>query len=227
MKARKFPNRLPFMILGRTLPEEALSARKWMSWPGVGWQPPGAPIVPGWNTPVCLLPPRGWTAFRPEKNYQKFIKDYLRCGAAIDENIGKLLGYLKESGLSQNTVAIYTSDQGYFLGEHGFFDKRLFYEESLRMPFVIRYPKEIKAGARVDDIILNVDFSALFDDYAGLSPPKFLQGRSFRTNLTGHTPRGKRAMVRHEGRNPLNSHHNSMFTSPARSNKCEERTRLE
>ncbi len=123
------------------------------------------------------------------KIYQKFVKDYLRCAAAIDENIGRVLDYLQQSGLANNTVVIYTSDQGYFLGEHGFFDKRMMYEESLRMPFVICYPKEIKGGSRIDDIILNIDFPALFADYAGVKKPDFIQGRSFRQNLQGRTPK--------------------------------------
>lgn len=123
-----------------------------------------------------------------KKIYQKMVKDYLRCGAAIDENIGRLLDYLEQSGLADNTVVIYTSDQGYFLGEHGFFDKRMMYEESLRMPFVICYPKEIKSGSRIDDIILNIDFPALFADYAGIKKPSFIQGESFRKNVTGKKP---------------------------------------
>lgn len=80
-----------------------------------------------------------------KKTYQKLIKDYLRCGAAIDDNIGRLLDMLDKDGLAENTIVVYVSDQGYFLGEHGFFDKRMMLEESLRMPFVIRYPKEIPA----------------------------------------------------------------------------------
>lgn len=122
------------------------------------------------------------------KIYQKFVKDYLRCAAAIDDNIGRLLDYLEQSGLADNTVVIYTSDQGYFLGEHGFFDKRMMYEESLRMPFVICYPKEIKGGTRLNDIVLNVDFPALFADYAGIPKPEFIQGESFRENLKGKSP---------------------------------------
>ena len=121
------------------------------------------------------------------KIYQKLVKDYMRCGAAVDENIGKLLDYLDKAGLSENTIIIYTSDQGYFLGEHGFFDKRMMYEESSRMPFVIRYPKEIKGGTRLDDIVVNEDFAALFADYAGLEKPSFVQGESFRKNLQGST----------------------------------------
>jgi len=124
-----------------------------------------------------------------KKTYQKLVKDFIRSGAAIDDNIGKLLDYLEEEGIADNTVVIYTADQGYFLGEHGFFDKRLIYEESLRMPFVIRYPKEIKGGSRIDDIILNIDFPALFADYANIKKPDFIQGESFRENLKGDTPK--------------------------------------
>lgn len=120
--------------------------------------------------------------------YQKYVKDFLRSGAAIDDNIGRLLDYLEVKGLAENTVVIYTADQGYFLGEHGFFDKRMIYEESLRMPFVIRYPKEIEGGSRIDDIILNIDFPALFADYAGVELPASMQGVSFRDNLKGNTP---------------------------------------
>ena len=120
--------------------------------------------------------------------YQKFIKDFLRCVAAIDENIGRVLGYLDEHELARDTVVIYTSDQGYFLGEHNYFDKRFMLEESLRMPFVVRYPAQIRPGTVLDDIILNVDFAPTFLDYAGAEPPDTMQGRSFRANLAGQTP---------------------------------------
>ncbi|XOV91032.1 MAG: sulfatase [Bacteroidota bacterium] len=122
------------------------------------------------------------------KTYQQFIKNFLRSGAAVDENIGRILDYLDEEGLRENTIVIYTADQGYFLGEHGMFDKRMMYEESIRMPFIISYPPEIEAGAVNDDIILNIDFAPLFLDYANLQIPEFMQGRSFRSNLKGETP---------------------------------------
>ena len=122
------------------------------------------------------------------KIYQKLVRDYLRCGATIDDNIGRLLDLLDREGLAENTVVIYVSDQGYFLGEHGVFDKRLFYEESLRMPFVVRYPREIPAGTRNADIVLNTDFASLLADYAGAEAPDGAQGRSFRANLRGETP---------------------------------------
>lgn len=123
-----------------------------------------------------------------KKIYQKLVKDFMRSGAAIDDNIGKLLDYLEESGEAENTIVIYTADQGYFLGEHGFFDKRLIYEESLRMPFVIRYPRELEGGKRIDDIVLNIDFAALLADYAGVEKPDYIQGESFRENLRGNRP---------------------------------------
>lgn len=129
---------------------------------------------------------------RRSEIYQKFIKDFLRSGAAVDENIGKILDFLDESGLSKNTVVIYTSDQGYFLGEHGFFDKRIMYEEALRMPFVIRYPEEIPASSKQEEVVLNHDFPALFLDYASNETTTFGQGKSFRKILRGESIDGWR-----------------------------------
>ncbi len=120
--------------------------------------------------------------------YQYYIKDYLRCIQSVDDNVGRMLDYLEQSGLSKNTIVIYTSDQGFFLGDHGFFDKRLMYEESLRMPFLIRYPGVIRPRSVNEDILLNVDFAPTFLDYAGAKTPPEMQGRSFRANLEGHTP---------------------------------------
>lgn len=120
--------------------------------------------------------------------YQRYMQDYLRCVQSVDDNIGRMLDYLDESGLAENTVIVYTSDQGFFLGDHGWYDKRFMYEESLRMPFVVRYPEEINPGQANDDIILNVDFAPLFLDYAGLETPRQMQGRSFRDCLRGEAP---------------------------------------
>lgn len=127
--------------------------------------------------------------------YQKLIRDFLRCGATVDDNIGKLLDTLDEMGIADNTIVVYVADQGYFLGEHGFYDKRMFYEEAARMPFVIRYPREIPAGRRLDDLILNVDFAATLADYAGVEAPEGSQGRSFRENLRGETPKDWRKSI--------------------------------
>jgi arylsulfatase A-like enzyme len=120
--------------------------------------------------------------------YQRYIKDYLRCIASIDDNVGRLLDYLDESGLAENTVVIYTSDQGFYLGDHGWFDKRFMYEESLRMPLLVRYPKEIKTGSVNSDIVLNLDFSETFLDFAVVDMPADMQGWSFRSILQGRTP---------------------------------------
>ena len=121
--------------------------------------------------------------------YQLFIKDYLRCVRCLDDNVGRLLDYLDSEKLSNNTIVIYTSDQGFFLGDHGWFDKRLMYEESIRMPFLIRYPGVLRPGAVNRDLILNIDFAPTFLDYAGVKAPAEMQGRSFRRSLEGHTPR--------------------------------------
>ena len=120
--------------------------------------------------------------------YQKYMKDYLRCVAAIDENVGRLLEYLDQSGLAENTVVIYTSDQGQFLGEHDYYDKRWMYEESMKMPFVIRYPREIKPGTVNENLITNNDFAPTFLDLAGSSKSEYMQGQSFRSILRGRTP---------------------------------------
>jgi arylsulfatase A-like enzyme len=116
------------------------------------------------------------------------MKDYLRAVAGIDDNVGRLLAWLDETGRADDTVVIYTADQGYFLGEHNLFDKRFMLEESLRMPFVVRYPREIAPRTSLDEIVLNIDFAELFLDYAGATVPGDMQGRSFRANLAGRTP---------------------------------------
>ncbi len=155
------------------------------------------------KNPGRYSPPRLDTKNKDPKSmrkatYQKFIKDYLSTVAGIDDNVGRLLSYLDETGQSQDTVVIYTSDQGYFLGEHNLFDKRFMLEESLRMPFLIRYPREIRPRTTVSDIVLNVDFAELFLDYAGATLPDTMQGRSFRQNLMRNTPRDWRnAMYYH------------------------------
>ncbi|MCH8120194.1 MAG: sulfatase [Planctomycetes bacterium] len=127
--------------------------------------------------------------------YQRYIKDYLRCIASVDENVGRLLDYLDESGLAKNTVVVYTSDQGFYLGDHGWFDKRFMYEESLRMPLLVRYPKEVKAGSINNDIVLNLDFGVTFLDFAGVPKPSDMQGRSIRKLLQGKTPKDWRTSM--------------------------------
>ena len=120
--------------------------------------------------------------------YQYYIKDYLRVIASVDDNVGRLLDYLDAEDLADDTIVVYTSDQGFFLGDHGWYDKRFMYEQSLRMPFLIRYPREIEAGSTTDAMALNLDFAQTFLDYAGVEPYPGMQGRSFRPVLAGHTP---------------------------------------
>ncbi|NLH41472.1 MAG: sulfatase [Planctomycetes bacterium] len=120
--------------------------------------------------------------------YQRYMKDYLRCIASVDESVGRVLDYLDQSGLAGNTIVIYTSDQGFYLGDHGWFDKRFMYEESLRMPLLVRYPQEIQPGSVNSDIVLNLDFPETFLDYAGVSAPVDMQGWSLRPLLQGKTP---------------------------------------
>ena len=117
--------------------------------------------------------------------YQRYIKRYLRCVASIDDNVGRLLDHLEASGLADDTIVVYTSDQGFFLGDHGWFDKRLMYEESLQMPLLVRYPAAIEAGSVIDDIVVNVDFAATLLDLCGVETLADLQGRSFAPLLRG------------------------------------------
>jgi arylsulfatase A-like enzyme len=127
-----------------------------------------------------------------EWKFQKYIKDYLATIRSVDDNIGRVLQYLKENGLEENTIVIYASDQGFFLGEHGWFDKRFMYEESLRMPFVIRYPNMIKPKTVVNDIVSNIDIAPTLLDLAGVEIPGEVQGKSFKSNLKGKTPKNWR-----------------------------------
>ncbi|KAA3656272.1 MAG: DUF4976 domain-containing protein [Chloroflexi bacterium] len=120
--------------------------------------------------------------------YQRYIKDYLRCVASVDDNVGRLLDYLDAEGLTDDTIVVYTSDQGFFLGDHGWYDKRFMYEESLRMPFVMRYPHAIAAGSVNDHMILNVDFAPTFLAYASLPIPEHFQGRDFQPILGDTIP---------------------------------------
>jgi len=120
--------------------------------------------------------------------YQRYIKEYLRCVASIDDNVGRMLDYLDAEGIADDTIVIYTSDQGFFLGDHGWYDKRFMYEESLRMPFLVRYPREIQPGSSCDAMALNIDFAETWLDYAGLPIPEDMQGTSMRPLLNGETP---------------------------------------
>lgn len=141
------------------------------------------------RTDLKQSPPAGLTGQAlKEWKYQRFIKDYLRVIASIDDNIGRLLDFLEKEGLAENTIVVYTSDNGFFLGDHGWFDKRFMYEESLHLPFIIRYPGHIKPGSVTNDLALNLDFAPTFLDYAGVKIPDDIQGVSLRPVLEGKAP---------------------------------------
>jgi arylsulfatase A-like enzyme len=120
--------------------------------------------------------------------YQRYMHEYCTTIASVDQSVGKLLAYLKESGLDQNTLVIYSSDQGFFLGEHGWFDKRWIFEESLRTPLIVRWPGVVKPGTVNADLVSNLDYAETILDAAGLAAPPEMQGRSLVPILQGNTP---------------------------------------
>lgn len=135
---------------------------------------------------------------RASWKYQRYMRDYLQTVQSIDDNVGRLLDYLEAEGLADDTIVVYVSDQGFFLGDHGWFDKRLMFDESLTMPMLIRWPTEIPAGTRVDAMLTNVDFAATFLDMCGFDIADELpanQGTSFRAFLRGEDVDGWRDAI--------------------------------
>jgi arylsulfatase A-like enzyme len=120
--------------------------------------------------------------------YQRYIKNYLRCIKGVDESVGKLMQYLKKSGLDKNTVVIYSSDQGFYLGDHGWYDKRWMYEESMKMPLIVKWPGVVEPGAVNKDLVQNLDYAETFLEIAGTKIPDDMQGRSLAPLLKGKTP---------------------------------------
>jgi arylsulfatase A-like enzyme len=127
--------------------------------------------------------------------YRRYMQDYLACVQSIDDNMGRLLDFLRESGLERDTIVVYTSDQGFFLGDHGMYDKRFMYEESLRMPLLVRWPAVVRAGSRPEGMVLNVDFAPTFLEAAGVAVPEVMQGRSALPILRGEAPRDWRTSM--------------------------------
>jgi arylsulfatase A-like enzyme len=127
--------------------------------------------------------------------YQRYAKDYLRCVASVDDNVGRVLDYLDETGLADNTIVIYSSDQGWYLGEHGWFDKRWMYRESFRTPLLVRWPGVVKPGSVSDRLVMNLDFPETFLDAAGADIPADMQGRSLKKVLAGEDPTDWRKSV--------------------------------
>jgi len=120
--------------------------------------------------------------------YQRYLQDYLACIAAVDKSVGQVLDYLKENGLDKNTVVIYTSDQGFYLGEHGWFDKRWMFEQSYRTPLLVQWPGVVKPGSVNADMVSNLDLAETFLDMAGVPVPADMQGKSMVPVLKGKTP---------------------------------------
>jgi arylsulfatase A-like enzyme len=127
--------------------------------------------------------------------YQRYMQDYLATVQSVDDSVGRVLAFLDKAGLARNTLVIYTSDQGFFLGDHGLFDKRFMYEESIRMPFLVRWPAAIRPGTRSDAIGLNIDFAPTFLDAASAAVSPDMQGRSLLPILRGRTPRDWRTSM--------------------------------
>ena len=119
--------------------------------------------------------------------YQRYMQDYLGCIAAVDENVGRVLDYLKENNLEENTIIVYTSDQGFYLGEHGWFDKRFIYNESFKTPLLIKWSGVIKPGSKSDEMVQNLDFAQTLLDVAGVEAPDDMQGESLVPLLKGNT----------------------------------------
>jgi len=139
-----------------------------------------------------------------EWKFQRYMRDYLKCISSVDDNVGRVLAYLEKIGELDNTIIVYTSDQGFYLGEHGWFDKRFMYEESLRTPFLIRYPKVIaNAGTATDAMIQNLDFAPTLLDLAGVTIPGDMQGESFKDVLAGKKQTAKEALYYHYYEYPL------------------------
>lgn len=132
-----------------------------------------------------------------EWKYQRYMRDYLSTAASLDRNIGRTLNYLEEHDLADNTIVIYLSDQGFYLGEHGWFDKRFMYEESFRTPMVMRYPGVIEPGTESNDFVMNLDIAPTILDAAGVPIPQDMQGQSMLPLLTNKTTEGRDAMYYH------------------------------
>lgn len=152
-------------------------------------------------------PPSGLSAAELKTwKLTRYLQDYLACVQSVDDNLGRFLDFLDESGLAANTIVIYTSDQGFFLGEHNFFDKRFMYEESLRTPLVVRWPGHVAPGAVSTAMALNLDFAPTFLDAAGAKVPGDMQGRSLVPLLAGQTPADWRTSMYYRYYHP--GHHN-------------------
>jgi arylsulfatase A-like enzyme len=164
--------------------------------------------IAGWHKYLNRLTPdqrAAWTKGYEERNkqfvaqklkgeelvkwkYQEYLKDYLRCIKTVDDEVGRLIKYLEDHDLLDNTIIVYTSDQGFYMGEHGWFDKRFMYEESFRTPLIIRYPGNTPCGIENDALVQNIDYAPTYLDVAGVAKPEAMSGVSLLPLLSGKTP---------------------------------------
>ena len=147
------------------------------------------------NEAFAQNPPQGDERVRWK--YQRYMQDYLGSIKAVDDNLGRVLAYLENNGLAENTIVVYTSDQGFYLGEHGWFDKRFMYEESFRTPLIVRWPGEVVAGTRNTELVQNVDFAQTLLEAVGISPPADMQGQSLLPLLRGEEATWRDAIYYH------------------------------
>jgi arylsulfatase A-like enzyme len=129
--------------------------------------------------------------------YQRYMEDYLGCIQSVDDNVGRLLDYLEEKGLAENTLIIYTSDQGFYLGEHGWFDKRFMYNQSFRTPLLVKWPGVVEPGSVNDDLVQNLDFAQTILSAAGVTPPDYMQGQSLLPLFQGEKVEWRDALYYH------------------------------
>ena len=127
--------------------------------------------------------------------YQRYMQDYLATISSVDDNVGRVLDYLEETGLDKNTIVVYTSDQGFYLGEHGWFDKRFIYDESFKTPLLIKWPNQIKPGTTNEEMVQNLDFAQTFLEAAMIDAPKDMQGESLIPLLKGNSDKWNRESV--------------------------------
>ncbi|MBP9744815.1 MAG: sulfatase [Saprospiraceae bacterium] len=144
------------------------------------------PIIDSINASFKARWPKMNDKEKMQWKYQRYMQDYLACISSVDDNVGRVLDYLDESGLAENTLVVYTSDQGFYLGEHGWFDKRFIYDESFKTPLLIRWPHMIKPGTTNDEMVQNLDFAQTFLEIAGIVAPKDMQGESLVPLLKGN-----------------------------------------
>ena len=132
-----------------------------------------------------------------ELKYQRYMQDYLRSIASVDESVGQILDWLDENNQADSTIVVYTSDQGFYLGEHGWYDKRFMYEESLRTPLIVRIPGEVLGRREIDEMVLNLDLAPTFLDYAGVEIPDEMQGLSWRKLVNGENDNWRKSLYYH------------------------------